>query len=203
MSEKLYVCDYWQTCQNPVCAPDRKDTFLDSMFSPAGFRCVPRARTVHAIPYVKEATPMTHELLKPVSIKALEAAGFCKRELHRLCYLFLKEYSGSYSYSYEWALTPVLKCASQCEGGMAFLIKHGFIREKAQKTYKRGDVFRVANDSDCILSYVGDEKMVLVVISDTDKGNYWHHAQPVKDAKKVTEQEMLTLTQNKKFELIK
>ena len=206
---ELWVCDHADECPNTLCvqgkSPNTKVYFENvGAFSPSRCHWVKdKVATLILYQSPKKEPPMW-ELIKPVSIRSLEDAGMPERELHRFAFLSTKKYCGAYHYNYEFPLDDVVDIASQCEGGIAFLIKHGFIRERErEKTYKRGDIFRVDNDSDCILSYVGDEKMVLVVISDNDKGNYWHHAQLVKDAKKVTEQEMLTLTQNKKFELIK
>ena len=123
-------------------------------------------RSLSCVPYQPQSPkeqPM-YELIKSVSIKALEQTGMPERELHRLCYLFLKEYSGSYSYSYEWALTPVLKCAEKCEGGMAFLVEHGFVREKERtlpdlRLRKANDncyFIETSNGDSCLLKVTKD-----------------------------------------------
>ena len=217
---ELWVCDHKTICPHPFpfCGPKKKEEWMSrGMFSEKGTVCNnnPGKRpTVRAIPYhpesPKKEAPMW-ELIKPVSIKAIIQAA-TPTELK--CEQFWKEMDDfddyirnarclapipTYEYDFDATILPYLKDHPKA---MKYAKDKGFIREKQQKTYKRGDVFRVDNDSDCILSYIGDEKMVLVVISDDDKGNYWHHSQPVKDTKKVTEQEMLTLTQNKKFALI-
>lgn len=91
--------------------------------------------TWKAIPYSKE-DPMDYELVKPVSLKALEEAGACERELHRFAFLLLKNSletswgHTSWGYSDTIHIDYVLRIASQCQTGIQFLQEHGFIKHK-------------------------------------------------------------------------
>lgn len=81
------------------------------------------------IPYKEEK--VEYELLKPISIKAMEEAGACERELHRFCFLLHKLYpEARHCYIDEFNVRAALKIASQCEGGIQWLLDKGFIREK-------------------------------------------------------------------------
>lgn len=89
---------------------------------------------VTCIPYRKE-TAMEYELLKPISIKALEEAGACESELHRFTFLATKEFS-EFNFSEPIYLEAAIRLASQCTGGIKFLLDKGFIGEKEKNPFK-------------------------------------------------------------------
>lgn len=93
-----------------------------------------RCRTVHCIPYpTPPAKPVEYELLKPISIKLLEEAGFPEQELHRFTFLYLQHHPNISKFFYaEILLGDLLVNAFQCEGGIQFLLDKGFIRVKEE-----------------------------------------------------------------------
>jgi hypothetical protein len=141
--EALWVCHLHESCQvHDVCARKKlhKEAFDNGI---CGFSHINGlgSRSVCDIPYVyppKEAPAMPeYEILKPVSIKALEESGACERELHRFAFLAIKGMRGNRSkweYTYEIPLTLdfAISIASQCEGGIDFLLKAVFIKEKVE-----------------------------------------------------------------------
>ena len=84
---------------------------------------------VKAIPYKpkEDTVEKQYESLKPISIKALEEAGACERELHRFAYLAGMK---GFDYTATIYIDDAVEIASKCKGGIQFLIDGGFIREK-------------------------------------------------------------------------
>ena len=71
-----------------------------------------------------------YKLLKPVSVKILEEAGACERELHKFAFLAMK---ACYRYKEKIGLLGpeyLIEIAQECEGGIEWLIEHGFIAEE-------------------------------------------------------------------------
>jgi hypothetical protein len=72
-----------------------------------------------------------YEIIKPVSIKALEDAGACERELHRFAFLVLEHFATPMYFSETiHSVVVVIKLAKQCSGGIQFLLDKGFIAKK-------------------------------------------------------------------------
>jgi len=90
--------------------------------------CYVRHIGVSLIPY---QSPI-YELVKPVSIKALESAGFPERELHRFAFLLLKATDNTTCWcpSSQITIERLIDIASQCSGGLEWLKEKGFIRLK-------------------------------------------------------------------------
>lgn len=73
-----------------------------------------------------------YELLKTISIKSLEDAGACERELHRFAFLLAKvrgESNLPFRYETELSVERAVEIAAQCLRGIQFLLDKGFIRE--------------------------------------------------------------------------
>lgn len=216
--EELFVCDHWKTCRAEVWCkrPFRDDGFKVKYISTAqcGFHGETLIKT-KAIPYTESTkeTPMKqYDLLKPITIKALiQAQGdvscesFWKDLQDFLSYLNERDYGDLSDLCVEWRSTVILKYISDKPRIAEWLAQKGFIKKREpEKTYKRGDEFKIDGTHKCMLSFIGSGQMVLIATSPVfnDKGNFWSSPKSVKDQKAVTNQEMLTLTDGKGFELI-
>lgn len=93
--------------------------------------CAATQRQAKCIP-IKKESPMEYELLGPVSIKALEEAGACERELHRFAFFAINMGLPLHSTT-NLDITEVVSIAKRCKNGIPWLIEKGFIREKEEQ----------------------------------------------------------------------
>ena len=102
--------------------------------------------------HVTIAQEPTYTILKPISIKALEEAGACERELHRFVYLyaqFQNKCESGIFFDREINIECVIEFAKQCNGGIQFLLDNGFIEEKVVRPdLKVDDKVLVRNSDD-------------------------------------------------------
>ena len=206
--EQLWVCDHWQTCGKMLFrnCRFRKPTIhahfadgnktYDCAYHSDGLRI-----HVAIVPYPpKEAVMPEYELLKPVSIKALEDSGACERELHRFAFEMVKRlFDGAYEC--DLTLTNTIRFASQCEGGIAFLKEKGFVKVKEpERTYHIGQRFRYLN-VDYILAAVDAQIVSMINLCDGSR-----NGQEVKVTSPTVYEipsSDLTVFLNQGFELIK
>ena len=97
--------------------------------------CVPCTSTL--------ITKPEYELIKPVSIKALEEVGMPKPMLWHFAYLVMQDY---HTFGYEMRITEILVHASQVHQCLDWLRSHGFIKIKNPEL-KVGSIVNVIDGS--------------------------------------------------------
>ena len=76
---------------------------------------------------------MKYKLLKPISIEALEQAEACLSELHKFAFMASKD---GWNFLDHIPLRIAIGYASQCKGGIQFLIEKSFIAEKVENPFR-------------------------------------------------------------------
>lgn len=149
---------------------------------------------------------MKYKQLKPITKQAIYDVQVAKG-----CDDFWTEFGRfQHKYSsqrYDQEIRIVFSSGRLCEEftehpeWVKYVIQHKFIEEIKEKTYHKGQRFKVAgNDGEeYLLALVGLYRCILVGV---DTGNWWADNVTVKDSKNVTVEELNKMANNSSWELI-
>lgn len=137
-----------------------------------------------------------YTIINPITIGSLQRAGACRDELIKFIGLAWLEHSETLPSSLVWVnshhVDELINIASQCVGGIDFLIKHNFIAEVKETTYHPGQRFITGLASrQYILADVGQKTVALINIR-TGCMRKW--PVPVHDSSHITETELAQLS---------